>query len=132
MKRIDVEQELREQRPGETESPAWIRTRVLSRVESEPQLGSRSRVSRLGAGVIGGAALAALALSIVLWPASHTVPDTEWTNAQTVKIDLALSDRLPTTNPLSTEARRLREDMVQITSLVSVPIRKLNDAMKQY
>ncbi|GAB5497460.1 MAG: hypothetical protein Phyf2KO_25400 [Phycisphaerales bacterium] len=132
MERVDIESRLREQKPVETEPPSWVRTRVMSRIGSEPQVGSQSVVSRVALGLGGCAAMAVIALAIVLWPSQNTVTNQEWAAQQPPKLNLPISTKIPTAEVLTTEGKRLQEDMVQITSLVSVPIRKLNGVVKQY
>ncbi|RNC80440.1 MAG: hypothetical protein ED559_01105 [Phycisphaera sp.] len=132
MERVDIESRLRGQRPAETEPPGWVRTRVMSRVGSEPQAGSQSAVSRVALCFGGCAAMAAIALAIVLWPSQNTVNNHDWAAQQPARINLPISTKIPTAEVLTTEGKRLQEDMVQITSLVSVPIRRLGGVVKQY
>lgn len=131
MERVDIESRLRGQSPAETEPPGWVRTRVMSLVGSEPQVCSQSVVSRVALGFGGCAALAVITLAIVLWPSQNTVTNHDWAAQQPPKLNLPIS-KIPTAEVLTIEGKRLQEDMVQITSLVSVPIRKLNGMVKQY
>lgn len=132
MERVDIESRLRGQNPAEIEPPGWVRTRVMSRVGSEPQAGGQSAFSRVALGFGGCVAMAAIALAIMLWPSQSAVTHHEWAAQQPAKINLPISTKIPTYEVYTTESKRLQEDMVQITSLVRVPIRKLNGVVKQY
>lgn len=131
----DIEDRLRRDVPGEVEAPAWVRTRVMSRVEDEPQTGSvdlPSRVSRLMAGALGAASLAVIALGIVLWQSPTVADDSGWESTGPVPLDLSFTTKISTPTLLQDEAKRIQDDMVQLTSVVRVPLSKLREAVERY
>jgi len=136
MERVDREQlesRLRQGVPGEMEPPAWVRTRVMSRIEGMPQDGSAkrpSRVSRFGAGVLGAGVLAVIALGVVLWQSPTVVDDTGWESPDPVTMNLLFSTKIRTPTLLQDEAELIRGDVVQLTGLVRVPLSKLSDAVR--
>jgi hypothetical protein len=130
-----VEDRLRSGVPGDVEPPAWIRTRVISRIEDEPQNGSidlPTRVSRLTAGVLGAASLAVIALGVVLWQTPTVADDSGWESTQAVTLDLSFPTKISTPTLLQDEAKRIQDDFVHLAGVVRVPLSKLNSAVKQY
>ena len=137
MERVDrkqVEDRLRADVPGEVEPPAWVRTRVMSWIEDAPQDGSANlpwRVSRFGAGVLGAGVLAVIAFGVVLWQTPTVVDDAGWESSGPVTMNLLFSTKIRTPTLLQDEARRIQDDVVQLTSLVRVPFGKLSGAIWQ-
>lgn len=131
-----VEDRLRQSVPGDVEPPAWVRTRVMSRVEDELQTGTvdlPTRVSRLTAGVLGAASLAVIALGVVIWQSPTVTDETDgWESTRPMAINLPLPTKISTPTLLQDEAKRIQDDFVHLAGVIRVPLSKLNNAVKQY
>lgn len=132
----EVEAELRAQIPVEIQSPACVRSRVLAAMDepaAEPLSGrARLPVSMLPRLALGGVALAgiALAAALLLRPDPPTSRNAWSPSSLPVRLSLPDSVRLPATDALEDEARRIRRDMVGLTGLVRVPVQRLLEASR--
>lgn len=137
MERRKLESRLHGSPPGKAQPPNWVRTRVLSRIESEAQQGSAGPPAWLLPGVLGAGALAAILIVLTLAPAPSPVPPprpimenpTQWASDEPVRVDLPRVENLRAIEPMSTEARRLEEDARQFASLVRIPLSKLHGVL---
>ena len=132
-----VEDRLKANTPAQMESPEWLRTRVLARLEDEPQ-GSEAVFSntlhRFFAGAAGVAALACVAVALVMFVPQAPAPidDDGWASTQSASFGFSLIGgvSLERSAVLENEAKNLQSGVTQLAGAVRASFDRIVEGVR--